>query len=301
MFTLRRPGPVFLIAVAALLVASCSRQPEQSVNPPPASDKTLSTPVSSTISPPTDTATVTSLPDVDGCPPGEVMVTEGQLLRSERPAADGTRISGITWRTTGNCHVLSVSFASDDGAPATTAPTVTARLLRSEGVLRVETAATSSVVADQKVEEGLVDRLFVPRTPDGTRFVDFVLDGPVLARAHILTSPARLEIEVEPGGPPVGRPLITDDLVIVQPGSAAVMAPILDVSGYASGPSISLVLSVSMGSVEVEEDTFEVPSGSGAWTAFSTALQMGERRYDNLRISRPDGTVVAGIPFNPPE
>ncbi len=229
------------------------------------------------------------------------MLTEGQLLRSERPAADGTRISGITWRATGDCHVLGISFATDDGAPATTAPTLTARLLRSEGVLRVETAATSSVVVDQKVEEGMVDRLYVPQTSEGSRFVDFVLDGPVLARAHILTSPARLEIELEPGGPPVGRPLITDSLVIVQPGSAAVMAPILDVSGYASGPSLSLVLSVSMGAAQVEETTFEVPSGSDNWTAFSTALQMGDRRYDNLRITRPDGTVVAGIPFNPPE
>lgn len=228
------------------------------------------------------------------------MLTEGQLLRSERPSADGSRISGITWRTTGSCHVLSVSFASDDGAPATTAPTLTARLLRSEGVLRVETAATSSVVVDQKVEEGTVDRLYVPEAPDGTRFIDFVVNGPVLARAHILTSPARLEVEVEPGGPPMGRPLITDSLVIVEPGSAAVMSPILEVSGYASGPSISLVLSVSMGAARVEETTFEVPTGGDIWTAFSTTLQMGDRRYDNLRISRPDGTVVAGIPFSSP-
>ncbi len=227
------------------------------------------------------------------------MVSEGQLLRSEIPSADGTRIAGISWRATGNCHVLSVSFATDDGAPATTAPTLTARLLRSEGVLRVETAATSSVVVDQKVEEGMVDRIYVPETADGARFIDFVLDGPVIARAHILSSPARLEVELEPGGPPVGRPLITDSLVIVQPGSSANMAPILDISGYASGSPISLVLAVSMGAAQVDESTFDVSSRPGTWTAFATTLQMGEQRYDNLRISRPDGTVVAGIPFSP--
>ena len=279
--------------VGLMLIAGCSLEPTPPVNPPAAP---ISTSTSSTA--PSTTAPTTTTP-VGACPEGDVMLSEGQLIRTDRSGADGTRITGISWRTTGQCQVVSITFATEDGAPATTVPSLDARLLRSEGVLRIATDATSSVIANQQVEEGLIDQLFVPVTSEGTRFIDLVLNGPLLARARVLSSPARLEIEIQPGGQAVGRPLIADSIVIVEPRSDAVATPTIDVTGYVSGPAVSLNLSVSLGSAIVKELPVELGASPGIWTAFDIQVQMENIRYDNLRITRPDGTVVAGMPFSP--
>ena len=71
------------------------------------------------------------------------MVTEGQLLSWAPPAADSSRIAGIVWRMAGECHIITISFATDDGAPATTPPALTADILRRAGVLRIASTATS--------------------------------------------------------------------------------------------------------------------------------------------------------------
>lgn len=226
------------------------------------------------------------------------MLADGLLLEFDRPESDGTRIAGITWQTTGDCHLVTVSFATDDGAPATTPPTLDARLLRNAGVLRVDTAATASVLVDQLVEQGSIDRLFVPVDEDGFRFIDFVLAEPAVARARVLTSPARLEIELQPGGPEVGAPLTSPDVVVVEPGSAAVAEPVLDVTGYTTGEVESLDVAVLRNEEEVMEHSLEMEPSPGIWTAFHAVLQIGEN-YDTLRVTSEDGSVVAAIPLNP--
>lgn len=228
------------------------------------------------------------------------MVADGRLIDFDRPNTDATRIAGITWRTTGTCQVVSVSFATDVGAPATTPPTMTVRLLRSAGILRISTTASSSVIVDQLVEEGQVEQLFVPVDVDGNRFIDLVLNGPTVARARVLTSPARLELELQPGGPQeIGRPLMSTELVVVEPGSSAVAEPILDVSGYSTGDLEQVNLSVLFEETTVAESVLTLESNPRVWTEFTLAIPVGERPYDSLRVSTEDDSVVAGIPFTP--
>jgi len=226
------------------------------------------------------------------------MLADGGILDFERGTFDGTRIADITWRQDGDCQRFSVSFATEDGAPATTPPALTARILRNAGVIRIETAATASVVSDQLVEEGSLERLFVPVAEEGRRFVDLVLSQPAVARARILTSPARLEIELQPGGPEVGRPLMTPEVVVVEPGSAAEAGGVLDVTGYATGDIESLTAEVLLGDRVVIEDTLSLEPSPNVWTAFHLILPVGEDPYDTLRLTTPDGSVVAAIPFN---
>ncbi|MGH8911645.1 MAG: hypothetical protein ACRDVD_03965 [Acidimicrobiia bacterium] len=228
------------------------------------------------------------------------MLTEGQLVNWERPGADSARIAGVSWRTAGECHVVTISFATDDGAPATTPPTLTARILRSAGVLRIDSEATSSVVVDQLIEDGLIDRLFVPLDASGNRFIDIVLNGPTVGRARLMTSPARLEIELQPGGPPdVGSPLVTENVVLVEPGLGATVEPVIDVTGYSTGTAEVLNLSVLRGGIPIEETSVELVSQPGIWTGFAITVQLGDRVYDSLRVASADGSVLAGIPFSP--
>ncbi|HSJ34521.1 MAG TPA: hypothetical protein VLB85_05660 [Acidimicrobiia bacterium] len=285
-------GIVALLLVL-LVVVACS-EPTTTVSPPPP-PATSPTSTVATV-PPTTVAT----DPVRACPEGDVMLADGQLLRFDRPTSDGTRITGVSWRTSGNCQLVSVSFATADGAPATTPPTVTARLLRAAGVLRIETAATEAVVVDQLVEEGQVERLFVPADQEGFRFVDLVLNGPTVARARVQTSPARLEVELEPGGPAeIGSPLITPQLVIVEPGSAAAMEPVLDVSGYSTGELEGLQIAVLDQGETVAESPLDLETSPFLWRAFDFVLPMGDSAYDNLRLLDESGSVIAGIPFSP--
>lgn len=289
----RRPVRASRFLLAALLGA-CAITTEPSVTPPPGASTTAP---ATTVAPP---STSTTVPLASGCPEGDVMLTEGQLLSWERPTADAARVAGIGWRLVGNCQAVTVSFATDDGAPATTPPTLTARLLRSEGVLRIDTAATASVVSDQLVEEGLVERIFVPVDADGNRFVDLVLTGPVVVRARLLTSPARLEIELQPGGPTdVGRPLVTDDLVLVEPGIGAQVEPVIDVDGYSLGLTEELTVAALRGGAPIFETTLPLAADTDVWTAFGGPLQVGDQPYDRVQIERPDGSVLAGIPVRP--
>lgn len=283
-----------LLALAAAVVLACAPESQPTVNPPPPPTD----PPATTLPATTVTITDTTLPLATACPPGDVMLADGRLLHFERPNVDATRIAGINWRVTGNCQLISVVFATADGAPATTPPTITARLLRSAGVLRIDTQATESVIVDQIVEEGMIDRLFVPLTPEETRFIDLVLDGPVVARARVLTSPARLEVELEPGGPEIGSPLVSPELVLIAPGSAAEAEPILDITGYSIGELDALNVSVLLGDAVIEETTFELESQPDSWTAFNLILPMGNAVYDSLRVTTDDGSVVAGIPFS---
>lgn len=286
---------IIALLLMSLVAVACS-EPTTTVVPPPTPTTGSTTTVTSTVP---STTTVTTDP-VGACPDGDVMLADGQLLRFERPTSDGTRITGISWRTSGRCQLFSVSFATADGAPATTPPTVTARLLRAAGVLRIETAATEAVVIDQLVEEGQVQRLFVPVDEEGFRFVDLVLTGPTVARARVQTSPARLEIELEPGGPEeIGSPLVTPQLVIVEPGSAAAMEPILDVSGYSTGELEGLQIAVLDEGVTVAESPLELEPSPGQWRSFHLVLPMGDSTYDDLRLLDETGSVIAGIPFTP--
>lgn len=281
------------VALVVISLAACVIDEAPPVNPPP-----RSVPTTSSTTPP-ETAPTTTPPPPNFCPGTGAMLSEGLLTRTEEPGADGTRITGVGWRIIGECEVINITFATEDGAPATTPPNLTARLLRSEGVLRIETSATSSVIVDQHVETTLIDRLYVPVREDGTRFVDLVLTQPVLARAHIAESPARLEIELQPGGSPLGRPLMTDNIVIVQPGFNAVATPLLDITGYVSGPATTVTVNVALGSAQLHQGDVELPASPGAWTAFDIPIQIGSQRYDSVRITRPDGTVIAGIPVSP--
>ena len=276
------------VSVALLLVA-CTDSDSTSTS---ATSTSVATTVT-TAPPATDTTPVSTV-----CPEGDAMVSDGRLIDAERPGADARTIGGITWRRSGECHTITISFTTEDGAPATTPPTVTARMLRDVGILRVETEATSSLIIDQAVENGIVGSLWVPQSEEGTRFIDMTLTEPVMGRARILTSPARLEIELQSGGSPdLGSPLVTETLVVVEPAAGPNEGSVIDVSGYALGPPAEVAFEATLGDEVVESHELIVGDDTPLWTEFRTTLELGSDPYDGLRLSGQDGTI-AGIPFN---
>lgn len=291
-----RPRLAWLLTVSACL-AACTA----GLNPADVTTPTTTTAItpSGSAAPPT-TASPTTLIAGGACPEGDVMLADGRLLEFDRATADGTRIDRISWRYAGGCHVISIAFTTQDGAPATTPPPIAAFLRRAAGVLRIETGATDSLIVDQLVEEGLVERLFVPSDVNGNRFVDLILSGPAVARGRIFTSPARLEIEIQEGGPAeVGSPLITPFFVLVEPGSTAMANPVIDIRGYTRGEVEPISMTVLSDETEVATTQLDPETESDIWTAFDIRLTVGEDDYNSLRLTASDGSVLAGIPFSP--
>jgi hypothetical protein len=285
------PAPLRWAAAVsiALLVVACTDGDSTATS----ADSTSVATTVTTTPPATDTTSVST-----ACPDGDAMVSDGRLIDSERPGADARTIGGITWRRSGECHTITISFTTQDGAPATTPPTVTARILRDVGILRVDTEATSSLIIDQAVENGIVGSLWVPESGEGTRFIDMTLTEPVMGRARVLTSPARLEIELQTGGTPdLGSPLVTETLVVVEPAAGLNEGSVIDVSGYALGPPTEVAFEATLGDEVVESQELTVGAETPLWTQFETTLEMGTDAFDGLRLSGEDGTI-AGIPFN---
>lgn len=160
------------------------------------------------------------------------MVAEGSLGTISQTSSDAEQIAAPTWVTNENCENFTIDFATAEGAPATTPPTVSGEFLREVGVLRIEIDLEVTAVADQIVESALVDRLFVVRKADATLFIDLHLSNPALARFSVESSPARLLVQLEAGGDPYpANPAVAQNIVLISPTEGPVENPVV-LTGY---------------------------------------------------------------------
>ena len=100
--------------------------------------------------------TVTTSPNGDSGCPGDGAIEDGELLDSSEPSSDAEQISAIGWVGDQACEVFTIEFTTDQGAPATTPPSVEAVFLREVGILRVSIDVEMTSITDQLAETGLV-------------------------------------------------------------------------------------------------------------------------------------------------
>ena len=210
-----------LTFAAALLLVACN----DGANP------TTSTAAITTSSNRTAEST---LPPVVDCPGAGEFSEGGGIANAEEDASDATSLGQLSWEATDQCETFLLEFATNEGAPATTVPTVRVDHLESFQVLRVRLDIQGTVITDQLVETRLVDRLYVVRALDGGMFVDLHLNAPAAARVRIQSSPARLSIDLRPGLVDfVGGSAIDDLVVVVSPSAGQAIDPFTQVLGYA--------------------------------------------------------------------
>ena len=231
-----------------------------------------------------------TLPPVVECP-GEGEFEEGAgIAEFDATGSDSSTIGRISWETSDRCETFHFDFETSEGAPATTVPAITVDHLESFQVVRVSMDIDASVITDQLVETGLVDRLYVVRALDGSTFVDLHLSEPAAARATILSSPARLSIELRPGFVPfVGASTIDDRFVLVSPPDEAQVESPTEIVGYSRTDEDSvLVLVTQAGSIIAETET-TAPDSSEAWGEF------------RLNLSLPTGEISVFLGQRSPE
>ena len=84
---------------------------------------------------------------------------------------------------------------------------------------------------------------------------------------------------------------------MIEPGSAAVAYPVLDVAGYSMGEASTYDVTINRASQPVADTTLETAdshiwSGSTWWSRWETTPR-------HAAVTDDEGSVVAAIPFNP--
>lgn len=230
---------------------------------------TDSDPTTTRPEPVTTTAPTTTLPLVAGCPDEGEFVEDGTIASFDQDQSDSSVIGRISWRADEACETFTFSFVTSEGAPATTPPTVTAAYVEGAPVIRVTVDADQTIITDQLVETGLIDRLYVVRSLEGGSFIDLHLAAPAQARIRVDGSPARVTLDLQPGI--VEYPIVataSDIVVVVTPLDTGVVTPTIEVTGYARTFESNVMIIATAGDQLVAEMNTTAAGGLETWGEF---------------------------------
>ena len=212
-----------------------------------------------------------------GCPEEPGFVDAGRVLRLDQPTSDTTTIGLISWQAEQGCERFTFRFETTEGAPATTPPTIVVDFAESRQVLRIWTAADSTVVTDHLVETPLVDRMFVVRGLAGGMYIDLHLLGPTQARGEISNSPASLTIELQGGVQPFDSAAVyAGNTVLTEPadGSQVASDAPLDVKGYARVFEANVNMVATIDGEVVAETNTTAADWTETWGEFTSSIQL---------------------------
>jgi hypothetical protein len=145
------------------------------------------------------------------------------------------------------------------------------------GLLRVSLpSASATCVSDGEFDDGLLERFYVVRAPEGGMFMDIFAREAFLYRVLELRDPARLVVDFKPKGD-MKAPLPAEggDTVLVEPRPSAKISDPLTVSGYSlnSEAANTIILLDSNGKVLVRR-TVLGNDGGHTWGYFEATLDL---------------------------
>lgn len=249
-----------------LLLAACA---------PVANTSTTSTTVPTTTTTAAVTPTIATTQAPAGCAENTDFIESGQVARIDQPSSDANILGLVSWDGNGGCERFLLEFETNEGAPATTPPSVVVEFLDSGRILRIHLDLERTVLTDQLVETSSVERLYVVRALDGGLFVDLHLATPSQARATVTNSPAGLTVELQMGIQPfTGAATISDRAVVLEPSQGAETDAIVQINGYArTFEATVLVIATSAGQAVAETNT-QAADWAETWGEFRTTLEV---------------------------
>lgn len=223
--------------------------------------------------------------------------TEGELA-SRTGAGDASDVGALRWqRHDEACERFVVDLEADDGGPADEAGDVTVEFLRELGVIRIRLPDVSPEIveeADERFEGPLATAAFAVRGEDRRIHVDLHVGEPAVARALVLSSPARVVVDLRPGGGPVPPPAARDrGVVVLRPRPGREASYPLEVSGYARTFEANVLVRVRQGGGVRVEDFTTARDWAGTWGAFDLVIEDGPTGRVELFVgeeSARDGT-----------
>lgn len=232
------------------------------------------------------------------CLQGAPFVASGTIPVTGVDPADppARELSALRWERHDGCERFVIDLDSE-GAPAATPGAVRAELLRDMGVVRlylrdVQTVAPEAT--DARFEGPLAGAAYAVWSPEGRWiYVDLHLEQAAEAHVLRLSDPARVVVDLRPGGPALSAPPVRGQrVVILEPRAGEASYP-LTVTGYARTFEANVVARVVQGG-GVVRDTFTTSTGwVDAWGHYSMTIPDGPSGAMELQAgehSARDGT-----------
>jgi hypothetical protein len=171
------------------------------------------------------------------CLMGEPFVATGSLDVADLAPGNASRLDAIRWQAYDGCERLVLDLVTDDGSPADRPGAVSAEVHRDLGVVRLSLRDVEWVdpeATDATFDGPLARGAYAVFSPDGRWvYVDVHLADAAEAHVSTLDDPARVVVDLRPGGGAVPAAAPSDDRVVVlrpRPGPASYP---LTVTGYA--------------------------------------------------------------------
>jgi hypothetical protein len=176
-------------------------------------------------------------------------------------AGNAGSIADLRWAQHDGCERFVIDLIAEDGSPATGIGTVRAEFLRGKGIVRLvmpdAVKFTGKTRADMNEARGpvmvdlagkLADKVYVVRTDGNRLYVDVHLAAPAEAAVTTLGGPARVVLDLRPGGGMMGRANTGRGVVVLTPGAGEARYP-LTVRGYARHFEANVVAEIRQGGV----------------------------------------------------
>lgn len=232
------------------------------------------------------------------CLEGEEFIAEGEFtLPAPGAPADAQQVSGLRAVAHAGCDRFVIDLATEAGDPATSAGNVSAEFLRDLGVVRVNLPDVPAVDPDATDAEfgGPLAKgayVVIARERIGV-YVDLHLGEPAEANVFVLSDPARVVVDLKPGGGemPVPTPA-RNNVVVLSPRSGEAAYP-LTVFGYARLFEANVVMRLEQGGTDAFEGFTTATAWVDGWGDYSLTIPAGPSGEVTLHVgeySAADGT-----------
>jgi hypothetical protein len=231
------------------------------------------------------------------CLQGEPFVANGRIAVRAADTGDARRIGDLRWEAHDGCERFVIDLLADGGTAAGRAGAVTAEVLRHLGVVRVTLREVETVdpgATEVLMAGELAASAYAVWSPDGRwTYVDVHLASAAEAHVATLDNPARVIVDLRPGGGAVpGRAPRADRLVVLQPREGLATYP-LTVTGYSRTFEANVVVRLEQEGRDVVQDFTTATAWVDAWGHYSLVIPEGPTGPVVLHVgehSARDGT-----------
>jgi hypothetical protein len=235
--------------------------------------------------------------DLPVCLRGGPFVADGAIQVRDAAPADAHQVGALRWERYDGCERFVIDLNTEDGAAAERAGAVTAEVLRELGVVRLSLRDVRWVDAeatDATFDGPLATAAFAVWSPDGRwAFVDLHLGDAAEAHVTTLDGPARVVVDLRPGGPAVPEPAPrVRQVVVLEPRPGPTSYPLV-VTGYARTFEANVVARLEQGGDEAYSDFTTATAWVDAWGHYSFTIEAGPSGPVVLHVgehSAKDGT-----------
>jgi Immunoglobulin-like domain of bacterial spore germination len=229
------------------------------------------------------------------CDPAHPGSEGGSLDAGGTGQGEAARAGRFTLAKKGECRRVALALLAADGSAAPSGGHITGAFDRAHGIVRIPLprGITEVSQADTAFADGYVSSAYIVHGLQDGFFLDVHLASPVLASAHAFDDPARLFVDLTPGGGavPTAAPRARN-VVVIEPRKGAASYPLV-IRGYARTFEANVIARFA-GSDSVRAQT-TASDWSVTWGEFELTIANGPLGAIELFVgedSAQDGTPI---------